>query len=367
MASTASFRSIVLRGRSAATLAAVVSAVALGACEARYDLSAVEAAKRQPLRRTDDLQAIAARGEDFVGVGGHGVVVQSFDRGQTWDRIDLEGRPALIDVAACPDGSFVALDFDGAVFVRGARERSWTRHPFPGRDVALDLTCDPTGRYWLVGEFTTIWRSDDGGVSWATESFDRDAIFTVVQFVNSDAGFVAGEFGTFLATRDGGATWEWLPQVDDAGEFYPHSAVFRSPEEGWLVGLSGAAFHTTDGGETWRRESTPVEVGLFGLTLHGGRPVAVGGLGSVLVRGSTWESIDLEPALFTDLRAVVGAKPGSVFVVGGRGALRLISLGDGVVSATGSPPPVGAGPGTPSPQGADRSDPEGGFATDGDA
>ena len=314
---------------SARIVAAAVASFALFACEAQYTLDAVRAEAEKEFRRTDDLQSVATQGERVAVVGGQGTVVHSEDAGRTGKRAALVGKPALIDVAACPDGLFAALDFDRAVWVE-SEPATWQRRPLPddSPDLGLALTCDPRGRLWVVGEFSTLWRSDDRGEHWATQSFDRDAILTAIEFVDESTAFIAGEFGAFLASEDGGESWTFGPAVDAAEEFYPQDAAFRSPTEGWLVGLGGTVFHTSDAGQTWNLEPSAVEGPLFGLTLHDGEPVAVGGLGTLVRRGSGWQPVPLDPAVFTTLSGVASIDSDHVIVAGEGGECRRVPLSE---------------------------------------
>jgi len=98
------------RARGAPWRAAVLLAGAwLCGCEAPLDLQGVAARRAEPLRRSDLFQQAAAVGGALVVVGNHGVVLRSADAGATWSRLEIEGWPALIDVAACDGGRFAAL------------------------------------------------------------------------------------------------------------------------------------------------------------------------------------------------------------------------------------------------------------------
>tara|TARA_R110000782_G_scaffold34623_1_gene82693 strand:- start:2558 stop:3532 length:975 start_codon:yes stop_codon:yes gene_type:complete len=63
---------------------------------------------------------------------------------------------------------------------------------------------------------------------------------------------------------------------------------------GVAVGEAGLIMRTSDGGETWRQEVSPTTLGLISVAHSGGREIAVGQMGVVLVRDgtSTWEISD---------------------------------------------------------------------------
>jgi len=51
------------------------------------------------------------------------------DRGATWQRTELGANVSIIDLAACPDGSLLALDFNRRVWSAGPDARAWKAHP----------------------------------------------------------------------------------------------------------------------------------------------------------------------------------------------------------------------------------------------
>ena len=130
--------------------------------------------------RTDLLQAVTldAKTGTIVAVGLRGVIGVSRDDGSTWQRHDLTDRtgglrPALLDVATCPDGGFAALDGRGHVFTSSDAGPSWAMHALESPEPPQAITCDAAGRLWVVGGFSTILVSNDGGKSWQDRSIDR--------------------------------------------------------------------------------------------------------------------------------------------------------------------------------------------------
>ena len=351
------------RRHRAAVLLALVAAPLVAACEAGYSLDAVRAEAAKPVQRFDRLQALVGDGHggggELLAVGSYGVVLRSSDGGASWERQVLPGGPPLIDIARCADGSTAALAFDGALWVQEAAPssssssasspRDWQRRALPLRRAApLALSCDPGGRYWVVGEFSAILWSGDGGESWVDVSLGEDALLTAIHFFDAQRAFIFGEFGTFLSSEDGGATWRARTPI--AEDFYTQAAVFASPHEGWVVGVNGTIFYTGDGGESWQQEPAPTAAPLYGAVLHGGVPVVVGGLGTVLIRrGGRWSALPVEPPVRGYLRGVVSSGPDHLVVVGAGGTERRV---DTAVSpaARPAPAPVSGGAARPLPR-----------------
>lgn len=283
--------------------------------------------------RTDLLQAVArnAKTGTIVAVGLRGAIGVSQDNGDTWQRHDLSDRagglrPALLDISACPDGGFAALDGRGHVFASADQGDSWTMHTLESPEPPQAITCDTAGRLWVVGGFSTILVSDDGGKSWQDRSIGEDLILTAIQFPDADKGYALGEFGSVYATTDGGQSWTAQPPIP--GEFYPQAALFTDAAHGWVVGLDGAVMRTTDGGQSWTKQPTGTQVGLFGLAaLPDGRVVAVGDRASVLsVNGNTWTPAQAPREGAPFLTSAVAIGPDTILATGAAGTLTQIRL-----------------------------------------
>lgn len=323
----------------------MVALLFLAACEAQVDVRGTEEARSRPLTRTDQFQGVAANGDGIVVVGDRGTVISSVDAGVSWTRRELRQpgtvvTPALIDVVACPDGRFVALDLRRRVWVSPGIGEDWTAHDFDVREEPMAITCDPRGRIWVVGSYATILASSDGGESWSDYSLGDDLILTTVQFLDDANGVISGEFGTFVTTSDGGETWELGAPIPN--EFYPHAALFESVGQGWVAGLKGVVLRTADGGRSWSRQETETEMPIYRLVSGGGETFAVGGFGTVLrLDQGRWTAEGLPRASFWYLRDILPLGPNRLLVVGG-GTARVLDLapregGDGGNGEAGSP------------------------------
>ena len=90
-------------------LKAAMAALALSACTAAPDMTAIQAERARPVQRYDITQALASNGRVIVAGTQSAAVLVSDDQGQRWTRIALSGA-SMIGLAACPDGSFVGID-----------------------------------------------------------------------------------------------------------------------------------------------------------------------------------------------------------------------------------------------------------------
>lgn len=65
------------------------------------------------------------------------------DAGATLNRTSLGLNASIIEIAVCPDGSFVALDFNRRIWSAGPDARSWKAHPVNQPRMPLAITCAP--------------------------------------------------------------------------------------------------------------------------------------------------------------------------------------------------------------------------------
>ena len=111
-----------------------------------------------------------------------------------------------------------------------------------------------------------LWKSEDGGRSWAPQRGAAPAglhgvrkVLDDVQFTSRSVGWLL-EQGQLMRTRDGGDSW----QPSTPAEVILSSCRFINDEGGWCVGRrlhsdtpeeglkwQGAVYATRDGGDTW--------------------------------------------------------------------------------------------------------------------
>ena len=305
-------------------LKAAMAALALSACTAAPDMTAIQAERARPVQRYDITQALASNGRVIVAGTQSAAVLVSDDQGQRWTRITLSGA-SMIGLAACPDGSFVGIDFHHQVWSSDAAGKSWASVKLERPGVPLALTCDPKGRWWVAGSQSVIAMSDDRGAHWTVIDGKEDAQITALQFVDANVGYAAGEFGHVLATEDGGQTWTKRAPI--AGEFYPYAMVFTSRDTGWVSGLAGQVLHTQDGGRTWAPQTNATHAPLYRLFAHRGVPYGVGAGGTVArLQGDAWQAVPYPDAGPAFIGAGASLDAQDALALGGPGALlRVIS------------------------------------------
>ena len=151
-----------------------------------------------------------------------------------------------------------------------------------------------------AGEQSRIFKTTDGGATWATLYVNKDpkGFLDAIAFWDADHGLALGDpvDGRFviLTTDDGGKTWEptppegMPPALPGEGAFAASGTCLVVQGDGHAWFATGGAkvsrvFRSTDRGRTWTAHETPVMAGtpssgIFSLAFHDAdHGVAVGG------------------------------------------------------------------------------------------
>jgi photosystem II stability/assembly factor-like uncharacterized protein len=289
-------------------------------CEAPLNLDGIARETALNTHRFDQLQASASNDQAIVVVGSSGVVLQSSDNGQNWQRQILSGLPTLIDITACNNGQLAALAAERQLWLSNNNGGDWQAFAIDTQESLTALACAPDNTLWIGGSFSTLLSSKDPTKGWSTFSLGEDAMITEIQFIDDNNAVVLGEFGLVLTSSDQGTTWQQAPALPN--EFYPQAGLFLTPQEGYVVGLNGKILATTDGGKSWQFEISDTEKPLYGLSLHNGELYAVGENSVMLQRqGNRWSTLSHQHRSGSYLRAILPLQGSNLLVAGGSGAL----------------------------------------------
>ena len=303
---------------------------ALAGCNVSANMGGVAAEKAKAVTRADHFQAVAAGKGVLVAVGGDGIVATSKDEGKSWSRQMLAAPSSLIAVAACPDGSFAALDFYRKLWT-GAGGGDWSAKEIKSKINPLALACDSENKIWVVGSRSTILVSADKGANWTAKDMGLDAMFVTVQFVDSRHGFITGEFGSVFSTDDGGANWKAEAKI--APDFFSYGAYFKDASTGWVAGLAGTVMHTKDGGKSWSKQANKLGAPIYNIVPHGDSLIALGINGLIFqLQGDQWE-LTGPPKPTPYLRGALSLGGDRLLVAGGAGLLDVISTGGAAAAA----------------------------------
>jgi photosystem II stability/assembly factor-like uncharacterized protein len=101
---------------------------------------------------------------------------------------------------------------------------------------------------YAVGDYSTIMKTVDGGLTWTSLASISDQWLSSVYFTSKHTGYVVGGYdGTIFKTTDGGNSWSTL-NTGITNNLY--SIYFTDSITGFAVG-SSIILKTTDGGTNW--------------------------------------------------------------------------------------------------------------------
>lgn len=240
------------------------------------------------------LTAVAENGEGTaIAVGHDGVILRSTDSGATWAKV-TDGRalfPGLIETARSRHAEAEAaleeatedtredleFELEDQLFRLETAEQSMAFGPsWP----FLDVVFSDARTAWVSGAYGMLFRSSDGGASWASvsdrvENFE-DLHLNALLVTEDGALLIAGEGGMIFRSADGGESFErW--DTDDA------LSLFGLAESGGIVvayGFGNSYQLSTDDGESWENIRLPANFLMIGdVELGEGRIGILGGSG----------------------------------------------------------------------------------------
>lgn len=163
--------------------------------------------------------------------------------------------------------AFVGVDFgwmigckSGDLWYTKNGGRNWERTPATavgGKFHTASFINERKG--WAVGEGGTIWRSDDGGVSWGRISkLEKDGTgdwfmyADEIRFIDELNGWLAETFGIWRTT-DGGANWKRVLAIGDPGVTgQPANVAFLNSSQALVGSSDGKVYRTDDAGTHWQ-------------------------------------------------------------------------------------------------------------------
>jgi photosystem II stability/assembly factor-like uncharacterized protein len=178
-----------------------------------------------------------------------------------------------------------------------SQPNSWEwQAPLPQGNSLLDVIALPSGLAVAVGEFGTILRSTDTGLTWSVERSGVTQDLRGVCTVDNYTLVAVGDSGVILRSTDEGVTWNLQ------AAFPPmifRDVVFFNARDGMAGGpigegdLTSAFVRTSNGGVNWTLVDPPTTWNLLGLASRDSMSIVAVGDGPVHLssdRGATWIS-----------------------------------------------------------------------------
>lgn len=211
-----------------------------------------------------DLVAIDCINKDTVFAAGYNsTVLRTFDKGQTWETIDLGFEIYAKDINFPDEQTGYIVGASGRIAKTTDCGNNWELmiadtnyllekaefiYPDTGWIIANDMIIGYNGGLIL--------RTFNGGGIWDHYFIDDYDLFDI-EMLNNLKGFIGlnndgvfvDDYG-FLKTEDGGNSWI----LSNPGMNFVTNISFINEEIGYSLGMfgpEGGSFKTTDGGETW--------------------------------------------------------------------------------------------------------------------
>ena len=190
---------------------------------------------------------------------------------EDWSKLSMDPGATINDLYMLDDGvhgwavgSLSAGGESMAVLLRTVDGDTW-------ESSEAEFTHLPNGVYfassdigWVVCSRGRIYRTDDGGLTWAAQTSGTYRTLSKVIFLNENEGWATGGWQDgssylVLHTTNGGVSWEdqsFGNTCYSCGDIF-----FTDPLNGWVCGydnaLDGHIHHTSDGGLNWVRQTIP--------------------------------------------------------------------------------------------------------------
>jgi photosystem II stability/assembly factor-like uncharacterized protein len=206
-----------------------------------------------------------------------GDVIKTTDGGESWFTQDIavQGFFHSLDFIDAQTGWVVGeQSSDGVVFRTSDGGATWSKYAQP--NIYLGSVCFVDGvTGWVTGTSSMVMKTQDGGVSWANQSWMTRNRLWATYFLDANTGWTGGAGGQLLKTTDAGANWQLIPGPNTN---IINAIYFADSKNGWACQTRGKILRTTDSGESWAQVNTSTNRDFYGMCFIDGKTGwAVGG------------------------------------------------------------------------------------------
>jgi len=117
-----------------------------------------------------------------------------------------------------------------------------------------------------AGAAGNIYKSTDGGVTWAAVYTGATDALNCIRFANEDIGLAVGDTNEILYTEDGGIHWDIITGPAAQAAVDVLSCVVLDSKRWILSYEDGEMWYTLDGGDNWLQRAIPLPVGATAIT-----------------------------------------------------------------------------------------------------
>lgn len=253
-------------------------------------------------------------------VGHFGIVLKSQDGGETWAK-QLDGQK-VAQIALVAADKMVADGVENADFA--LREAKYLVSDGPDKPF-LDLHFIDENTGFIIGAYNMIFRTDDGGESWAwwySRIDNPGGMHLYGMRRGGDSIYIAGEQGLILKGDANGERFERLESPYEGSYF---GLATNDTADIVVFGLRGNAYRSNDQGQTWTKIDTGRETSISsGVKLSSGAFALVSQTGEVLIESKNSAAFDAMPSgQPIPATSVVEASDGAIIIGTLRGLKRI--------------------------------------------
>jgi photosystem II stability/assembly factor-like uncharacterized protein len=294
-------------------LACAMAAIAAPARATGFVDVLAQPAVMSPLASKGLLQGVARAGDTLVAVGQRGHIVRSADGGKTWQQSPSPVSSDLTAVTFVNERAGWAVGHDGVILATRDGGATWTLQ-LDGKRANAAVLADVTRKAAAQGASEAM----KALVAEAQRNAElgADKPFLDVWFADENTGYAVGAYNLLFRTDDGGKTWaSWFDRTDNP-KFLNLYGVRPAAGSVFIVGEGGLVLKLDAAGQRFRAVEVPYQGTLLGLAADGERVVVFGLRGNAFRSsdaGASWAKVDsMLPATI-----VAGAAlPGNRMVLG---------------------------------------------------
>lgn len=220
------------------------------------------------------LVGVSAIGQRLLAVGDMGLIIESDDRGKSWQQIPSPVSVMLTAVSASDDKTLWAVGHDGVILQSQDSGKTWLRRfdGWAGNQQMLaaaqrqvDLAAKATGTKEQIAGLQEGADNRLADAEAANESGPYLPLFGI-QFVDPNTGFAVGAFGQLFQTVDAGKTWNYIgDRLDNPTGFHLNAISVDRSGTVRIAAEGGALFQSSDRGAHWERINLPYKGQMFGV------------------------------------------------------------------------------------------------------
>lgn len=221
----------------------------------RADGSTASAYYKVVVMSGDGQKLLASTEDNDYSSGPDGGIYQSVDGGVTWTQNASTEPLGLYNIKLSSNGQIaIAQSYDGAVQLSADGGSTWSQvHAAPVTGDTFDMFVSADGSTVLVFDGYTRFKSTNHGLSWTTQTANRDV------WVRGSPGsssadlsvIVSGEsdYGDLFASQDSGITWK-IP-LFEGSKWWASMATTTDGSTVLLTDADGHIYYSHDHGTTW--------------------------------------------------------------------------------------------------------------------